>query len=378
MSDNQHISEQKAEQKEKIRSRYRNSKPDRLVKITARAHPKLFDDESVKRVVVYARVSTLATQQTSSFELQLKHYKDFIERQNGWELVKIYSDEGISGTSLNHRNGFKQMIEDCKKGGIDLIVVKNVSRFSRNVVDGITSVDELKALCPPVGVYFENEGIYTLTNDSEFALTLMQSVAQEESRAKSVAMDASCEMRFSHGLFLTPPLLGYDHDQDGNLIINQDEAITVKLVFYMYLGGYSTKYIANELTKLGRKTKKGNIKWTQSSITSVLRNERHCGAVLARKTWTPNYKTHKKRKNRGDRNQYYDADHHTPIICVDDFHAVQKMLANAKYGVRSFMPELNVIRGGELDGFVTINPRWAAFTADDYKHASVMKEEHKI
>jgi len=364
-------------QKEKIRNRYRNSRADELKKIPAKPRPKLFEDDAEKRVAVYARVSTLATQQTSSFELQQTHYTDFVERQNGWELVQIYSDEGISGTSLNHRDGFKQMIVDCKKGGIDLIVVKSVSRFSRNVVDGITSIDELRALNPPVGVYFENEGIYTLTNESEFALTLTQAVAQEESRVKSVSMDASYEMRFSHGIFLTPPLLGYDHDEDGNLIINVEEAKTVKLVFFMYLNGYSTATIAKVLTSLGRKSKKGNTNWTQSSITNVLKNERHCGSVLARKTWTPNYKTHRARKNRGDRNQYLEHDHHTPIISRDDFNATQKMLANAKYGGRRFLPELCVISGGELDGYVAINPRWASFTADDYRCASEKAGESK-
>ena len=358
------------EKKEKIRKRYRNAVAKGLEKIPAKTQPKLFEDEEAKRVAVYARVSTLATQQTSSIEMQRTHYSNFINRQNGWELVKIYSDEGISGTSLRNRDGFKQMIADCKKGGIDLIVVKSVSRFSRNVVDGITNIDELKALNPPVGIYFENEGIYTLTNDSEFALNLMQSVAQEESRIKSVAMNSSYEMRFSNGLFLTPPLLGYDHDEDGNLVVNPVEAQTVKLIFFMCLRGYSTKIIAETLGALGCKTKKGNTGWTESSIIGVLHNERHCGDVLARKTWTPDYKTHRARKNRGEQNQYIKRDHHEPIISRDDFNAVQKILANAKYGGRSFLPELAAVSGGGMNGYVGINPRWAAFTAEDYKRAS--------
>ena len=361
--------------KEKIRSRYRTSKADELEKIPAKPRPSLFEDDSDKNVAVYARVSTLATQQTSSFELQQTHYTNLIDRQSGWELVKIYSDEGISGTSLAKREGFKQMIEDCKKGIIDLIVVKSVSRFSRNVVDGITSIDELKSLNPPVGVYFENEGLYTLTNDSEFPLTLMQTMAQEESRIKSNQQDMSYEMRTSNGIFLTPPLLGYDHDQDGNLIVNQDEARTVKLIFFMYLRGYSSAMIAETLTALGRKTKKGNAIWSASSVLNVLHNERHCGSILTRKTWTPNYKNHKSRKNRGDRNQYRAHDHHEAIISRDDFNAAQKMLANAKYGGRCFLPEVTVILGGELNGYVSINPRWASFTAEDYRLASQQAED---
>ena len=265
MDESKNAPDSKVEQKERIRSRYRNSNAVGLEKIPAKPRPKLFEDDGDKRVAVYALVSTLATQQTSSFELQQKHYTDFVDRQEGWILVKIYSDEGISGTSLNHRDGFMEMIKDCRKGGIDIIVVKSVSRFSRNVVDGITIIDELRALNPPVGVYFEMEGIYTLTNDNELSLTLLQTVAQEESRVKSVSMDASYEMRFSHRIFLTPPLLGYDRDGDGNLVINHDEALTVKLIFYMYLSGYGTAAIAEKLTELGRRTKKGNTEWTQPS-----------------------------------------------------------------------------------------------------------------
>ena len=262
------------------------------------------------------------------------------------------------------------MIEDAKKGAFDLIVVKSVSRFSRNVADGTTTINELKEINPPIGVYFENEGLYTLTNDTELQLNIFQMMAQEESRIKSVSMNASYEMRYSHELFLTPPLLGYDQDEYGNLIVNSDEAKTVQLIFYMYLDGYSTEKIAETLTTLNRKTKKGNTTWKQGSIVNVLHNERHCGSVLARKTWTPDYKTHKSRKNRGDQNQYLAHDHHTPIISRDDFNAVQKILANSMYGGKNFMPELYVESGGELDGYVVINPRWASFTSHDYKNAS--------
>jgi Site-specific recombinases, DNA invertase Pin homologs len=356
--------------KDYIRKRYRNANGEGLEKIPAKERPKLFEDSGEKRIAVYARVSTLTSQQTSSFELQQKYYSDFVNKQTGWDLVKIYSDEGISGTSINKINGFKQMIEDAKKGEFDLILVKSVSRFSRNVADGTTTINELKALNPPVGVYFENEGLYTLTNDTELPFNMFQMIAQEESRIKSVSMNASYEMRVLSRIFLTPPLLGYDQDEYGNLIVNPNEAKIVQLIFYMYLDGYSTEEIAETLTKHNCKTKKGNTNWTQGSITNVLHNERHCGTILTRKTWTPDYKTHKSRKNRGDLDQYLDHDHHTPIISRDDFNAVQKILANSMYGGKSFMPELYVESGGELDGYVVINPRWASFTSHDYKNAS--------
>jgi hypothetical protein len=133
-------------------------------------------------------------------------------------------------------------------------------------------------------------------------------------------------MRFKHGIFLTPKLLGYDKDEDGNLVLNEDEAQTVQLIFFMYLYGYSTTEIATTLGELGRRTKRGNTTWSSASIIQILQNERHCGDVLARKTFTPNYLNHKSKKNNKDRNQYMKRDHHDPIVSRDDFIAVQRML----------------------------------------------------
>ena len=183
-------------------------------------------------------------------------------------------------------------------------------------------------------------------------------------------MNSSIEMRFRRGIFLTPPLLGYDQDEDGNLVINEDEAETVRLIFFMYLYGYTCVQISDTLTKLGRRTKKDNTSWSPGSILQILQNERHCGDVLARKTWTPNYLNHKSRKNRQDRNQYRKRNHHEAIVSRDDFIAVQRLISNARYGNKGILPELHVIPDGALKGFVSVNPRWAAFSADDYRTAS--------
>ena len=268
-------------------------------------------------MAVYARVSTLSKQKMSSLEIQQNHYSDFVLLQNGLELVKIYADNGISGTLLNQRDAFLEMIEDCRKGGIDLIVVKSVSRFSRSVKDGITIVEELAVLKPSVGVWFENERIYTLSNDSEFLLNLTQAVGQEKSRVKSVTMNSSIEMRFSRGIFLTPPLLGYDNNENGELVINETEASVVKLIFYMYLHGHSIGGIAETLTRIGLRTKKGNTNWSAGSVYGVLTNESHCGRVLFRKAFTPNYKNHKSRKSRGEKNQYIAHNYYPPITSED-------------------------------------------------------------
>ena len=244
------------EQKEKIRQRYKGVDLDDLELIPAIPQDSLHDDTTIKRVAVYARVSTDDPRQTSSYELQKNHYQDYVSRQPNWVLTDIYADEGISGTSLKHRDAFLRMIEDCKAGKIDMILTKSVSRFARNIVDCISYQRELKALNPPVGILFETEGIYTLNANSEMSLSFIATLAQEESHTKSEIMNSSIEMRFKRGIFLTPTLLGYDHDEEGNLIINEDEARTVRLVFYMYLYGYSCQEIANTLTNLKRRTKK--------------------------------------------------------------------------------------------------------------------------
>lgn len=358
------------EQKERIRIRYRGVNKDELDVIPAAPTENFYEDKSEKRVAVYARVSRDDIKQTSSYELQKNYYSDTVNRHPGWKLTEIYADEGISGTSLKRRDAFLKMIDDCESGKIDLIITKSVFRFSRNVVDCISTIRKLKALHPPIGVYFETENIYSLNPDSEMSLTFTSTMAQEDSHNKSKSMNVSIEMRFSSGIFLTPTLLGYDHDEDGNLIVNEEEAKTVRLIFFLYLYGYTCQQIADTLTSLGRLTKKRNTKWSPGSVLQILQNERHCGDVIARKTWTPSYLDHKSRKNNRDRNQYRLNGHHEGIISRDDFIAVQHLISNAKYGNKGILPQLQVIPEGVLKGFVSINPRWAGFTADDYIRAS--------
>lgn len=358
------------DEKERIRQKYKGIDADKLDVIPALPAASLDDDSKMQRVAVYARVSTDDPRQTSSYELQKNHYEDVVKHHPGWKLINIYADEGISGTSLKHRDAFVQMIADCEAGKIDLILTKSVSRFARNILDCIGYARQLAAMQPPIGIFFETERIYTLNSNSEMSLSFIATLAQEESHTKSEIMNASIEMRFRRGIFLTPVLLGYDHDEDGNLIVNEDEAQTVRLIFFMYLYGFSTQQIADTLTELKRPSKKGNILWSSSSILQILQNERHCGDVLARKTWTPSYLDHKSKKNRQDRNQYRQKEHHEAIISRDDFIAVQRLIANAKYGNKGFLPELKVITSGILKGFVSVNPRWAGFKVSDYIDAS--------
>ena len=326
-----------------------------------------YDDKIHQRVAAYCRVSTDSDEQQFSFHLQKKYYEDYVANHGNWELIRVYADEGISGTGRLKRVEFNEMIDACFDNKIDLVVTKSVSRFSRNVVDCISLVRELQELKRPVGVFFESECIFSLNEDSQMALSFIATMAEEESHIRSRSMETSLRMRLDNGLPLTPKLLGYCHDCDGNLAINPEEAPTVKLAFYMYLYGYSTQQIADSFNEQERKSYLGNVnKWTSSGIVQILRNERHCGDVLTRKTYTPNYRTHLSKKNRGQRPQSRYFNHHEAIISRDDFNAVQKMLDNAKYGNKSLLPELRVIDSGLLKGFVSINPRWAAFKEQDY------------
>ena len=184
-------------------------------------------------------------------------------------------------------------------------------------------------------------------------------------------MEVSLAQRLNGGLPLTPKLLGYSHNTEGKLVINPDEAPTVRLIFYMYLSGYSSSHIARTLEELGKTTYLGNTKWTSGAVIQVLRNERHCGDVLTRKTWTPDVISHKSKKNRGERQQSLYKDDHEAIVSRDDFIAVQHMINNAKYGGKSILPELRVIGSGLLKGYVTISPKWAGFKAMDYLQASM-------
>lgn len=361
------------EQRERIRQRIQhgNAEGRQRVVIPAEEKKSLSDESVEKRVCAYCRVSTDDPAQTTSYELQKKHYEEQINNTPGWVFAGIYADEGISATSLKNRDEFNRMIADCYNGKIDVIVTKNVSRFARNVVDCLSVVRKLSQLNPPVGVKFETEGFFSLDNTSEMILTVLAAAAQEESKTKSNSMNWSLEHRFDNGNFLTPVLLGYDHDEEGNLVINPDEAITVRLMFYSYLAGFPLTEIAELLMELGRPTKKGNIKWTASSVRAILQNERYCGNILSWKTYTYDFWEHKKRKNKKNRKQVLEIDHHEGVVSHEIFDAVQAKLEMDKWVKdRHPFPTLDVVDNGALKGFVSVNRICRGFTVEDYKEAS--------
>ncbi len=369
------IDDNKRQLKEQLKNRIRNRINTKIDYenyefIPEKEKTDFYNPDTTLSIGVYVRVSTENLGQISSYELQKKYYEDYVRSRPMWKLHLIYADEGLSGTSLKKRDAFNRMMDDCKAGLIDMIITKSVSRFSRNVLDCVGTVRMLSELKKPIGVFFESEALFSLEEESQITLTLKSSIAQEESHIRSRSMETSLRMRLDGGLPLTPKLLGYSHDVEGNLIINHDEAPTVKLIFYMYLYGYSTAEIAEKLTQRGLRTYLGNTEWSSSSIYQVLRNERHCGDVLTRKTYTQSFLTHRTLKNRGNKPQSIYRAHHEAIISREDFIAVQHLLNNAKYKNKSILPELRVIDSGILKGYVTINPRWAGFTAENYYAAA--------
>ena len=268
------------EQKNKIRERYKGVDRNELEFIPAKPREKLFEDTAEKRVCAYCRVSTDDVNQTSSYELQKNHYEDMIKEHQGWELVGIYADEGISGTSLQHRDEFNRMIKDCKAGKIDMIIVKNIPRFARNTLDTLKYVRMLKEI--NVAVYFEKENIWTLDAKGELLITIMSSLAQEESRSISENVTWGHRKRFADGKvsLAFSHFLGYDRGMDGNLIVNKKQAEIVKLIYRLYLSGYTFHSIAKELTERKIPTPAGCKIWRANTIRSILMNEKYKGDAL--------------------------------------------------------------------------------------------------
>ena len=368
--------------KQKIRDRYRGVDSSQLTIIPAKP-PKSAVDGGTKRVAPYIRVSTDSDEQTSSYELQKNYFTEYVNAQPGWVLVDIYADEGISGTQINHREGLQRLLDDCRAGKIDYIITKSISRFARNIVDCLNMIEELRNLNPPVGVIFETDHIDTLGGNDSLLLSILASLAEAESRNKSEIMNWSIENRFSRGIFLLPELIGFDKDEDGNLVINDDEADTVRLCFYLFIAGFRLSDIAELLTEMGRKTgfnkqhnkKPGvepeyNTNWTSSSVLDVLRNERHCGDVLARKTFTPNFKNHKSKKNRGERQQVKKYGNHEAIVSREVFEAANRKLDMCTGKQDRSYPIMKVIDDGALRGFVPVDRTWSGFSSEDFKVAS--------
>lgn len=302
--------------------------------ITIEATPSIIrsssDDFSLKkrRVAGYARVSTDHEDQATSYESQMRYYSEYINGRDDWEFVKMYSDEGISGTNTKLRTGFKAMVEDALNGKIDLIITKSVSRFARNTVDSLTTVRQLKEV--GVEIYFEKENIWTLDSKGELLITIMSSLAQEESRSISENVTWGLRKQFAEGKVHFPytNVLGFKAGEDGSIEVDQEEAKTVRYIFQQALFGKSPYHIAKDLTEQGIPSPSGKPQWNATTIKRMLRNEKYKGDALLQKTYTIDFLTKKKNINKGELPQYYVENNHEAIVDKETFDAVQQVLDN--------------------------------------------------
>jgi len=307
-----------------------------------------------RRVAAYARVSTDSEEQILSYEAQVDYYTRYIKSKDDWEFIEVYTDEGISATNTKKRDGFNRMVKDALAGKIDLIVTKSVSRFARNTVDTLTTVRKLKE--KGVEVYFEKENIYTLDSKGELLITIMSSLAQEESRSISENVTWGQRKRFADGKVSLPykQFLGYEKGEDGFPKIVEKEARIVRLIYRLFLEGKTVSAISTYLTNEKIPTPAGKEKWTTSTVKSILTNEKYKGDALLQKCYTIDFLTKKKKKNNGEIPQYYVKNSHEAIISPEIYDLVQDEMKKRKLSKRghsSISPFSSKIVCGECGGF---------------------------
>lgn len=283
-----------------------------------------------RRVAGYARVSTDSDEQFTSYTAQVDYYTHYIKSNPDWEFVDVYTDEGISGVMTKNRDGFNRMISDALAGRIDLIVTKSVSRFARNTVDSLTTVRKLKE--KGVEVYFEKESIYTLDSKGELLITIMSSLAQEESRSISENVTWGQRKRFADGKvsMAYKQFLGYRKGADGLPEIDPEQAEVVRKIYRLFMAGKTLGYIARQLEAEGIPTPGGKMKWQPRVLESILTNEKYKGAALLQKTYTVDFLTKTMKVNEGEVPQYYVEHSHPAIIEPSEWDAVQVEVSRRK------------------------------------------------
>jgi len=301
----------------------------RIIEIPASMRESAGQKNTVRklRVAAYCRVSTEEEEQQGSFEIQKLYYTEKINSTPEWEVAGIYADDGISGVHTKKRDGFNQMIQDCKKRKIDLILTKSISRFARNTLDSIQYVRMLKQM--GIAVVFEKENINTATMNSEMILTVLSAFAQAESESISQNVARGKRMGYKHGKFAFPygRIIGYRKGADGKPEIIPEQAEIIRLIFNSYLQGDSLQSIKAKLETAGALTARGNTEWSAQSIQRILQNEKYCGDVLLQKTFTEDVLTGVHKKNTGQLPQYYIENYHEGIVSKQIFREVQAEIA---------------------------------------------------
>ncbi len=287
-------------------------------------------DHRKRKVAGYARVSTDSEEQLTSYEAQVDYYTNYIKGNTEWEFVGVYTDEGISAVNTKKRDGFNRMIADALAGKIDLIVTKSVSRFARNTVDSLITVRKLKE--KGVEVYFQKENIYTLDSKGELLITIMSSLAQEESRSISENVTWGQRKRFADGKVSLPykSFLGYKKGEDCLPEIVPEQAEIVKRIYKSFMLGKTTCAIARELTADGIPTPGCKTKWQSSTVESILQNEKYKGDALLQKKYTVDFLQKKMKINEGEVPQYYVENSHPAIIDPNEWDMVQAEFTRRK------------------------------------------------
>lgn len=280
-----------------------------------------------KRVAAYCRVSTKQDEQLNSYENQVNHYTERIHREPGWKLAGIYADKGITGTSMKKRDEFNKLIRQCKRGRVDMIIVKSISRFARNTLDCIRITRMLREI--KVDVYFEEQNLHSIDPASEFYISIYGSIAQSESEniSHNVAWGKARSAKEGNVFFAFKSFLGYRRGADGKPEIDPEQAVTVRRIYMEFLSGNSLQQIANGLTAEGIPTPMGKTVWQPGVIQSILSNERYKGDALLGKTYIEDCISKKVCVNTGERAQYYVKNNHPAIIDADTFAKVQEELA---------------------------------------------------
>jgi len=275
-------------------------------------------------VAAYCRVSTETEEQNSSYEVQVAHYTEFIKKNTEWEFAGIFADDGISGTNTKKREEFNRMIDECMEGKIDLVITKSISRFARNTLDCLKYIRQLKE--KNISVFFEKKNINTMDAKGEVLLTIMASLAQQESQSLSQNVKLGLQYRYQQGKVQVnhKRFTGYTKDEDGNLIIVPGEAKIIKRIYREYLEGKSLAGIGRDLEKDGILTAAGKPKWRPETLKKILTNEKYIGDALLQKTYTVDFLSKKRVKNNGIVPQYYVENSHEPIIPRDLFMQVQE------------------------------------------------------
>ena len=279
--------------------------------------------DAKKRVAAYCRVSTDNEDQANSFESQQRYFRQYIDRNPDWELYEVFADEGITGTNTKKRKEFNRMIECAKHGNFDLIITKEISRFARNTLDSIYYTRDLKK--HGVGVIFLNDNINTLDGDAELRLAIMSSIAQEESRKTSERVKWGQKRQMEQGVVFGRSMLGYDV-KDGRMTVNEEGAEIVRLIFHKFVHeGKGTHVIARELREDGILPMRVK-EWRNTVILRMIRNEKYCGDLVQKKTYTPDFLSHEKKYNRGQEEFVIIKDHHEPIISRELFDEANRIL----------------------------------------------------